>query len=391
MGSPFGKPAPSWFTDAEVCNGWYQEWSDEVVETRLKGFPLIIGVPHSRQWIETAHRQGVKVLPYVTFYKALNLAEARRAGWKDESEFLESPFFAELDLGTHPEWMLYQQDGAVRRPFDEPGYPGGWQQVCANSPGYREAALHGARALMELGGDGLFIDNVDPSIHCFGPAFNRHQHVEPEKNNQEAFAQVVEDVYRVVKSYGEDKIIIQNPGLWEVQDRAYPRCADAIMIESYICTWAAKERWTTWEQILQVANINREALRQGKVILALSYLGHTAFKVEDDAFYCYACAKLSGFHWADWFTLPQGSPAQVLFSLRLGRPANDIQEKDGIFFRAFANGLVVVNPLDEPRQVDIPLGGRDRLRDLYAGRIIEADSGLTVPGQSGRVYVRAPR
>jgi hypothetical protein len=393
MQSRFGRAAPRWLIDAEVCNGWYSEWTAEVIDTRLQRLPLIIGVPHSREWIEKAHSRGVKVLPYVTFYKALDVSAARRAGWRDDHEFLDSPLWAELDLGKHPEWTLYGESGDVRRPFDEPDYPAGWQQACTNAPGYAEAALRGVHALMNLGADGLFVDNVDPTIECFGPAFHQHRHAEPEKNNKEAFAEVLAQVYDAVKSYGEDKIVVQNPGLWEVQDRAYPQCADAVMIESYICTWAAPERWTTWDQILSVARQNREAVRQGKVILALSYLGHTPFAIEDDAFYCYACAKLSGFHWADWFTVPPQNKAQTLFTVRLGAPTGETEEKNGVFLRAFANGLVAVNPSEAPRVLDLPDANKAQLLDLYAGRMVEARAGaipLEVPGQSGRVYVRAP-
>ena len=75
----FGMPAPEWFRRAEVYNGWYQPWSDEVVKNHLKGLPLVVGVPHTREWIDKAHAQGVKVIPYVSFYKSMNVAEMQAA------------------------------------------------------------------------------------------------------------------------------------------------------------------------------------------------------------------------------------------------------------------------------------------------------------------------
>jgi hypothetical protein len=390
MSCEFGRPAPRWLAEAEVFNGWYSEWTDEVLNSRLKGFPLIIGAPHSKEWIEKAHERGPKVLPYVSFYKALNVAEARGADWPDVMKFTDSPFCAALDLGQHPEWMLYNEAGKVPRPFESPNYRAGWEQLCANSPGVHEAAIRGVHALMQLGADGLFIDNIYTTKVCHGPTFGKHTHVSPEKTNTEAFEELIGKVYEHVKSFGADKVVVQNPGLWQDWGRAYPRFADAIMIESYICTSASERRWNSWEDIRRALDERTEAMRHGKVIVALSYLGHTPLTVEDDAFYCFACAKLSGFLWADWFTMPVGSSAQELFRVRLGRPSGEMEERDGVFFRRFECGLVVVNPGRDDKEIMIPLATGSALRDLYADRILALEGGMVpvqVPGRSGRVYL----
>ena len=50
-------------------------------------------------------------------------------------------------------------------------------------------------------------------------------------------------------------------------------------------------------------------VKGGGTIGALSYVGHTPYGAQEDAFWSYACARLLGFLWADWFTSedPDGS------------------------------------------------------------------------------------
>ena len=342
----FGNPAPEWFRRAEVYNGWYQPWSDEVVKNRLKGLPLVVGVPHTKEWIDKAHAQGVKVIPYVSFYKSMNVAERREAN-PGEHINQDSPFWKELDLGKHPEWMLYQKDGEVRRPFDTPKYPARWQQVCTNAPGYAEATLRAVQKLMDLGADGLFIDNVHPCTECFGAELGKHEHVEPDKNNKDTYKQLLKRVNKLVKADSPDKLILLNPGGVIPE---YWTFGDAMMYESYICGGPSKDRRHDWNKIMDMAHQCKDALSHGKTVVALSYLGDTPFDIKDDAYFCYACAKLSGFHWADWFTLRE-HPARELLSLRTGRAESGIQESDRIHFRWFENGLVAVNSTESERAI----------------------------------------
>ncbi len=387
----FGKPSPEWFRVAEVYNGWYNEWNDDVVKTRLKGFPLIVGVPHKKEWIDKAHEQGVKVIPYISFYKALAIADAVEGSWKkapgmgNPADGYISPFWKEMDLSKHPEWMLYNEAGEVRRPFDHKPYAAGWQQVCTNAPGYVDAALRGVRKLLDLDGDGLFIDNVHATVDCFGAKLGKHKHVEPEKNNKETYKQLLQKVYDIVKNeYGQNKLIMLNSGA----DPEYWPYGDAMMHESYICSRASVERLNDWGPIIERAKRGKDALAHGKVIVALSYVRNTSPNIKGDAFFCYACAKLSGFHWADWFTIPQDNPAQELFTLRLGQPTSEMLETNGVHFRWFEKGLVIVNPAESEKELSISPVALASLRDVYAQTMVKADGGslsLVIPAQSGRV------
>ena len=394
-----GSPAPGWLTSADVYNGWYSAWSEEVLRTRLKGFPLIVGVPHSARWIERAHQSQVRVIHYISFYKGLNISEAKKAGWPDPQGFLTSPLFCELDLGKHPEWLLYTKEGAVRRPFDRPDYPAGWEQVCTASPGFEEVALRGARSLLELGADGLFIDNIHPTLHCYGPAFGKHVHVNG-MDNGEAFRKLIADVYALVKKNSSEKIVALNPG--HVDPIYWPSC-DAMMYESYVCSGATYTCSHSWDPILQKAKACQQALQSGKAVLTLSYMGAPSYDVgnpsshnasgqppsKEDAFYCYACSRISGFLWADWFTLPSNHPAQVLYKVRLGRLLGDMEEIDGVYLRRFQRGIVAVNSSEETKRVQIPRVRMPKLQDIYEGKVIgvrRSNLPVEIAGQSGRVY-----
>lgn len=326
----YDPPAPQWFLECGFYSGWYQAWTEEVVEKRLSGIPLIVGVPHEKKWIDAAHAVGVKVLPYVTFYQAP----------------LEQPY-QQATLKDHPEWLVIDERGEPRRSvFWGEGGNTGWYEVCSNQAGFVDHCLAYVRTLLDLGADGVFIDNVHPSATCYGAQRGQHEHLYPDQDNLYSFRLLLKRVRQLVKEANPDHIVLLNPGgpnpLWN-------DCGDGQMWESYICTWASQERWTSWEETLRAARGWQDYTRSGKALVTLSYVGHTPYGVHDDAFYCYACARLSGFLWTDWFTVGD-DPAKVLYSVRLGAPLTDLQETEGLFWRAFEKGLVVVHPDTRPRR-----------------------------------------
>src|SRR5690348_1589362 len=225
---PLGTSAPAWLRNAEVYSGWYDEFSDEDLHNGLKDFPLIIGAPHSRDSADRLHRFGIRTIPYISFYKGLDLEVAEKLGVaKGAGEFneLPSPFWRELDLGKHPEWKLCDKDGRTRRPFAEPNYPPAWSEVCTAVPGFAQAALRGVQGLLKLGFDGLFIDNVHPTPHCYGPVFGKHTHVNG-LDNAQAYRQLLGSVYALVKQWLSENVVALNPG--HVEPVYWPS-ADAIM------------------------------------------------------------------------------------------------------------------------------------------------------------------
>ena len=83
---------------------------------------------------------------------------------------------------------------------------------------------------------------------------------------------------------------------------------DALMWESYCKPkvsvneaniFGGAERRHDWNKIKQAAEEFKPYIESGKAILALSYVGGaTPEQCKDNAFYAYACARLSGFLWA---------------------------------------------------------------------------------------------
>jgi len=134
-----------WLQDAETCNGWYKRWTDEAVKD-MRDTPFVIGVPLDREVIEKAHKQGTKVLAYVTFYQ-MPPHEYQRA-----------------DLAKHPDWNVIKSDGSIGVSIFEGTENTGWKTVCPNSPGFRDYALEYTKYMMDLGVDGLFIDNAHPDV-----------------------------------------------------------------------------------------------------------------------------------------------------------------------------------------------------------------------------------
>lgn len=362
--------APAWLRDAEVCNGWYHAWTDTAI-AGMRDVPLVIGVPPDKEIVEKAHRQGTRVLVYVTFY-----------------QMPPGKAYQHEDISEHPDWNVIHPDGKEGiSVFDSSDNPG-WRTVCPNSPSYRKYVLEYTKFVMDQGADGLFIDNGHPDVTCEAPKFGRHEHLYPGKDNIYAYRKLLEDVRAVVKRYGEDKIIIVNPGS---PRKEWVGACDGQMFESYICTHAADHRWHDEARLLDFQRTWGPLAGEGNAVVALSYVGHTRNSPREDAFYCYAWARLSGFIWADWFTAKDG--ARCLYKLRLGKAVGPMKSGEGYYMREFERGLVVVS--SESRGAAFRLSAKDhpRVFDLFAAKHLKpgpsGDYEITLDEGQGRVYMFA--
>jgi len=367
------QPAPKWLREAEVYNGWYQKWTDEAIE-KMRGMPFVVGVPVDKAMIDKAHKAGVRVLTYVTFY-----------------QFPPKQKYQNATITDHPDWIIIKPDGSQAPsafannppPDNNPG----WLALCPNATTFRKYALEYTRFMMDQGADGVFIDNVfQDNLTCDGPKFGRHKHVYPDKDNMFAFRELLKAVRAEVKRYGADKIASANPGGLSSD---WVGACDGQMVESYICTWAADHRWQNEKQILDLARKWSPLCDQGHVIVALSYLGHTKFPIREDAFYCYAWARLSGFLWADWFTGDKSTA--VLFKLRLGNPVGPMRAGDGIYTREFEHGLVAATGESNGAAFTISAEEHQRVFDVFEGKHLKAapsgDYAITLSPGQGRVYL----
>ena len=404
--------APKWLQEAEVFNGWYPAWSDEVIRERLPGFPVIVrggDREHDTDWIRKAHAEGIRVILYLSYHTwrwkfepdedkrdALTEGEIQRIK-ESEKKIGDIRELEDWALVSHPEWILYDEDGNAPSPF-EPSYQGGTiREPCMNTPGVVEACLELTKALMDGGADGIFVDNVHPSPECYGPRFGKHEHIEPDRSNLEMYKVLLGKVRELVKSYGEDKIVMLNSGDADLQFAPY---GDCLMWESYICSHAWNNHRPDWEGVRHIAEEFGDYVRGGGTVGALSYVGHTTYGAKEDAFWSYVCARLSGFLWADWFT-SKDTDGWGLYRVRLGRPMGEMREIQGVWYRLFEHGCVALNPEGEgsppeqlamipPRTAALPVG-RDRLTftDCYTGTSIPVQQGklvLTILPCSARVY-----
>jgi len=375
--------APKWLYEGEVYGLWYSDLATPEQIEPYKSFPFIDwGQPASNiTWVKEFHKMGIRSIAYVSFYKSPNITRVEdRRRWEGGSpgveECTKNPFWQAVDLSKHPEWMLIAEDGSLKRPFNNPNYPPGWYQVCTNVEGYAKAVLEGVKGIMEMGFDGLFIDNVHPEANCFGPENQRHEHLYPDNNNAETYKMLLAKVFPLVKSYGQDKVCVLNSG---GARREYAPYGDALMWESYI--FGGAERRHDWKKIREAADEWKPHIDSGKAILALSYVsGETPEQRKENAFYAYACAKLSGFLWAR---------SSIFDKVRINIPMDDIQVIGGIQYRLYKKGLVAVNPGSDDKSVEIPVTNAEFL-DLFSDDILKVKDGklsVNIPADSGRVYL----
>jgi hypothetical protein len=380
----WGAPAPTWFREAGMFARWSSEfpWGDDEKQQRLKPFALVDTPLHTQEVVDRLHANGARVIAYVSFSQM-------PVGVRSES-----PFWRSFNGVVHPELRRIGEDGQPR--FDDPSNPG-IVFVCPLAPGYREACLQATQGLLDMGFDGLFLDCArlwGPGT-CAGPKFGKHEHTFPDLTNDQAFQKVLPDLYAMVKGDDPSNIIVFNQA-WA--DPAYLRYGDGDMLESYAYSSAsATGPMNDWPTLLGWAQGGpwQELVGHGKVAMALSYVGYTPKGTREEAFYCYAAAKLSGFAWGDFFTIGQDAVAQQLYTLRLGPVRGELEEHGGVWTRTYAGGIVALNPTGEEKVLRLgelnPGPAYTFLRELYTNRRVATynDGGaFLIPAGCGRVFVR---
>ncbi len=392
------EPAPDWLRNAEMVTNW------GVGDlTRLMGIPLLINVQR-KDWAEQAHAHEFRTITYTGTLDALINASSEEP---NEKLVIRPDTANGLLVDKEGRFVNTLMDGTYRLPR---------LLICANSTTYVQKMLEFLEGLLNLGTDGFFMDNVmERDVECHGEGLRIgyskqyrtilsesrsstfkdpkitdvpiHKHLYPAQSQSYALRQLLLAVRRLVKSHGRDKVVIINGGL------QFADCADGTMIESYICSWAWKGRRQTWPQLKEVARQHAPYIKSGGAVIALSYLGETETTVKDDAFYCYAAARLSDFIWSDYQTLGD-SPATVLYRAHLGPPLTALAATtEGVEYRWFQKGLIVINGTDRDTAVKVELRRDSDFRslfDLYEKKdvsVTDRSAGVSVPAQSGRVYL----
>jgi len=251
---------------------------------------------------------------------------------------------------------------------------------------------------MDWGADGVFIDNVGSREPCFAPEFTNlnpefdpyvHEHLFPDATHNYAFDRFLQAIRTLVKSYGEDKVVVLNSGIGtELQKNG-----DCCMLESFIYSWAWKGRnqnqnWTNLKERIKKYESFKNA---GRLTTALSSLDPSRKEVKDDAYWAFSAARLLGIIW--WSNL-ENTGAERLYQAHMGESLQLLQEMDQVAYRTFENGIIVLNDGVENKTFTISLPNEfhhKQLIDLYDGKrqieVINEGIKITVPMQGARIYL----
>ena len=385
------------------------------------GVTLISHVPRApdreemKRYLEEAHAHRIKVLPYVSPEKAWFVDTPERLKrFHRRNPGGAVPYYEAVDPSSHPEWILIDKLG---RPTPRYGSyakndQGQWEvkwgvwsvhgqkyedlqnanpwswYMCSSAEGYIDAVERGVRAVMDLGFDGVFVDNTYTRrlALCHGAELGKHKHRPPGDNTDKTYWELAARIHQTVKSYGPEKIILLNGGTEDV----YRPIRDGAMIESYICTDGKRERIHNWDTVLKWARQYRDERKHNRIVTALSYLGSSRYARKDDCFYTYACAQLSAFKWSAGG--PRMDVVRLLYRARLLAPQGELESRGGLWYRHYDRGMVVVNP-DPKSEVEarLPLPASVKTPvELYSARQLPVDDGqisIRVAAESGRVVV----
>jgi hypothetical protein len=363
-----GESGPEWLVESETYAIGVNDW-DALAQSKVA---FATHVPVNRDYFARLHALGIRAFPYVTFYQGFAYRK-----------------YEDVNLREHADWIEVDENGNLKRTgFWESEDAKNMYTICPNTQGYQDAMVAWVEKLMQMGADGVFVDNLGSRAPCYGPQFGKHEHLYDDQNH--AFAMLLKRVREVIQRYRPDGAILGNsawpPGL----PKEYWKYLDAEMLESYICTWVSKERWFDWhERWNAVGKELQPFLKAGKQIQALSYVGFTPYGVKEDSFFCYVTARLAGFVWSGG-SLQKGNPASILYQIRLGKPLTEELESNGVHYRVFEAGLVALNP-DKEKAAALPIGPpipTTRLYDLAAsaaqGWSGYAGNGYTLVRDAGR-------
>ena len=396
-GVDYGTPAPKWLREAEIYNLYYRsapDWTDEVVRTKLAGFPFISGSTPDKAALDRCHKAGVKLTHYIVYTCLLDTAMQVREGGKVYSEWFESLNNETRDLKDHPDWVCIDAKGGIQKDawgqsFHHPGL----LNTCLHQQGLHEAAVRQTKMLMGLGYDGVFIDLAGPTVECYGPKFGKHTHTDGKATNTEAYQALLREVYRAAKGSGSDRIVIQNTcTATQANQWSY---TDAQMLEAFPFGEGSGDLRSTWPEMQWIAARCAEAVKRGKVVVLLPYLGGAPpEKLIRNALFSLAYAEMSDFLWADALSLEAAKgcevPARELYRARLGRRTAEPKRVGEALYCAFEKGIAVINPTPEAVSVAVPVAGTKPLQDVGYGRELRPMAGkvvLEMAGESGRILL----
>lgn len=368
----YGAPAPDWLRNADMCRGWHGDWTDDMIGMWVSMSSPAIDVPVQKSVIEKVHNAGARAIVRV------DCTQLNSFGNQTPDEADSSGL---LDLSKHPDWVCIDSQG-------NPSESGrGLLNTCLRQPDLRDAVLTYVCNIMNLGADGILLDAV-PISECYGPKFGKHTHPNPDASNNDEFENLSRQIFKLVKSLGDDKIVIQNSG---IAPSRWSYC-DAQMWEGFRFE-GASEPVNEWSELQYAAQEHADAVRHGKVPIVLPHLSAvSADRRSACLLYIYSYTRLYGWLIDDWLE-PTASPeSQKLAAVRLGKPQGEVQRTGDVLYRAFEKGVVALNPTRVAVSAHIPTSRSGELTDVAYDRKLSASAGAIKIGmspESGRVLLWA--
>jgi len=351
---------------------------------------------------------GIGVLPYVTLYQSsqagltfpkdtdANIVAAKIAPiafYKNNLQFPDSPAGYLPTVFCRPDNIEYTPKSIQ-------------YTTCPNSVHFRDIVLTQVNKQLSSGVFGFFVDNGyrDPIAATTVCQSTSHAHYYGENlTSADAFLGMLMEITCAIKKKNPNGILMMNGGV-PLESNFYGLSlydvVDGVLWESYLRSSYStpKEHSSSWDSVyrLSIDLEKKWLMTPPQRTYVLSYPWD-----RDEAFFCYATAKLFNLPWSAGVGIADPTHAQFgghfgaypeLVNLRLGAPIDAGQyggEKIGeVYVRRYEKGFVVVNPAVTKQNIVLPPLKRSKIQDIFAGKTISADSiRASLPPQSGRVYL----
>jgi hypothetical protein len=307
----------------------------------------------------------------VLMYKNLSFMSRARYGRVNTGVSL-------AEAGAHPSWYLRSRG----RPFTSQGYQFMWAADIGRRSYQRRWSRNVLRLLRESGWDGVFVDDVNTTIshHYDAAAVDRYP---SDASYSAATGRALAAIGPKLRAAG--KLVIANFGSWRLHRLRVNRWLDFVSggMEEQFTKWgtapgtgyagqidwelqlaAEKDAEAKGKYFLGVAHStsdDRAAARYGWATALLGAAGHTAF------------IEAADYTNQPWF--PE-------YDYKIGDPASaETADGNGVHRRAFADGLVVVNPT--PGTVTVDFGGP------YNGSGLTNATGATMGPSTALILTKA--
>jgi hypothetical protein len=280
---------------------------------------------------------------------------------------------------AHPEWFLKDTEG---HRIAEQGYPWLWMADIGN-PGYQQAWTANVLHILQTGPwDGVLMDDTNTTARY---------HVDPSKiakyPTDAAYQQAVRSMlaYAGPRITGAGELAIPNMGSWQEYPEVVKEWLQFVSggMDEMFVKWSSvpgegyrgPRAWQTQVEeietttsmgrrflaVTQAEPGDRQAVRFGWASVLLGAGGHTAF---------FAADAYTGDTWSSEYEVPLGEPTDSAYPIG-----------NGVWARAFTNGLVLVNPTSTAQGVSF--GG------LYSGSGLTGADEATLEPHGALILTRA--